>query len=301
MKNAIKYYYNLNPIEIHQINKSFKFEINNKKFILEPYNKNIEDLKDIYELQSYLIQIGFPNNKIVLNNNKEVLTYINGINYILEEVYVDNKQIDINDIMLFNNINVYEKKLEKLKRNNWYELWTNKIDYVEYQISQFGKKYEIIRETSNYFIGMVENCIQLLSMIEKKQSILTLSHNRTTIKKNKIEYYDPINFIIDNKVRDISEYIKSCILDEIDVITLLDNYVYYSKLNTYEINLLFIRILYPSYYIDMCENIIEGKIKEENLKQITNNIENIEYNIKLIYDRLRKICNIPEIEWLTKK
>ena len=34
MKNAIIYYYNLNPINIHQYNKQFKFTIDNDEYIL---------------------------------------------------------------------------------------------------------------------------------------------------------------------------------------------------------------------------------------------------------------------------
>ena len=46
-------------------------------------------------------------------------------------------------------------------------MWIRKIDYFEYQISQFGKKYPIIRESFNYYVGLAENGISLLNKAMK--------------------------------------------------------------------------------------------------------------------------------------
>lgn len=299
MKNAIYYYYNLTPNEIHQINKKIKFTIKNKKYILEPIKKRLEEIQEIFELQYYLTRIGFMNNIIILNLSKQIVTKINNSDYILTETIQNTKKIEINDILIFNNINIEKNKFNKLKRDDWYNLWIRKIDYLEYQINQFGKKYKLISENSAYYIGLAENSIQLLANIEKNNIRLTIAHNRTYKTTTKDEYYNPINFIIDSIVRDISEYIKDCIINDIEIEEILDKYVYYNKLNENEIKMMFIRILYPSYYIDMCEKIIEGQIEEKELKKIIDKTENIEQNIKKIYIKLKKITTLPEIEWLT--
>lgn len=301
MKNAINYYYNLNPEEIHQINKKYRFKIKYIEYLFEPFNKNIDEIKNIYTLHEYLINIGYYCHKIILNNNREILTNINGTNYIMLQTYIKNRVIELNDLLIFNNLYVDQTKFEKLKREDWYNLWANKIDYVEYQISQFGKKYSLIRESSDYYIGIVENCISLLKNIEKGKTITTINHNRTTTTTTLIEYLNPATFILDTRIRDISEYFKDCIIKQIDIIDTIKRYIYYNNLNIYEINLLFIRILYPSYYLDLCENILEGKEKEEKLKEILDKVEPTEKYIKKIYLELKPIGNIPEIEWLTKK
>ena len=301
MKNAINYYYGLNPEEIHQINKIYKFQIQNYNYILEPFKRDMQELSEIYKLHEFIFQSGYYCHKIVLNNNNQIITNINGINYIMLQTFAENRKITINDIMLFNSIYVQQKELNRIKRENWYNLWMNKTDYVEYQINQFGKKYPLIRESSDYFIGIVENCISMLSSIGQQNSIITVAHARTTINTTLHEYLNPTGFIIDNRVRDVSEYFKSCILNQIDVIEKIMQYIYGNKLNIYEINLLFIRILYPSYYLDMCENIIEGITEEKNLNQILDKVEATEQSIKKIYMQLRGIANLPEIEWLIKK
>lgn len=301
MKNAIRYYYNLIPEDIHQINKKYKFKVNNNDYILEPYTHSMQELDDIYELQLELSCIGFFNNQIVLNNNKEIFTNINGIFYVMLKVNVVNRRIDVSDILMFNNLNVDFNKFSNILRNNWYNLWIDKVDYLEYQISQFGKKYQLIRESGAYFIGIVENCISLLANVNDGRGQITVSHSRTTISTMLVDYLNPINFVLDIRVRDMAEYIKDCILKRFDIVNILDvikKYIYFNRLNVYEINLLFIRILYPSYYFDMCEDIIDRKSEEDELMSILDNIYYIENYIKKIYIELRCVSNIPEIEWL---
>lgn len=36
-------------------------------------------------------------------------------------------------------------------------MWVQKIDYFEYQVSQMGKKYPVIRESSIYYVGLAES------------------------------------------------------------------------------------------------------------------------------------------------
>lgn len=300
MKNAINYYYNLNPYDIHQINKIYKFKILNNNYIVYPYNRKIEELDEIYELHIYLNLIGIYCHKIILNKDNQILTYINGIQYVLLQTNIENKNIKIQDITNLSNISIRELQYQKIKRKEWKKLWENKIDYIEYQISQFGKKYPLIRESSDYYIGIVENCIALLSNINNKNQQQAIQHDRINEKYTTEDFYNPLNFIIDNRIRDISEYIKSYLIEDIDIIPYIQNYIYTNRLTKDEILLLFIRIMYPSTYLDISELILNNKIKEKELLKVINNSEKYEKNIKRIYRYLRNITSIPEIEWLNQ-
>lgn len=296
MKNAIKYYYNLNPYEIHQINKKYKFRISNNNYILYPYTRNLNEINELFELHRYLLVMGIYCHQIILNINNEFITKINNTIYVLLKINMDNRKINIQDIVLFSNLQVDPSRFSTIKRQNWYQLWINKIDYIEYQISQFGKKYPLIRESSDYYIGIVENCISILANI-KKDLTLTISHNRINKNTTTEEFYNPLNFIIDKRVRDISEYLKSFMLEE-DIIQKLENYIYQNNLSANDIKLLFVRLIYPSSYFDTYETIISDKQEEKEILKIINKHNIYEKSIKKIYHYLRSISDIPEIDWL---
>jgi len=299
MKNAIQYYYKMNPINIHQINKKYRFEYQNKKYILYQYERKMEDLSEIYELHSYLNYVGIYCHKIIKNINNDILTMINNNYYILLYVNIENRKIDIKDIEYLSNIKIEEERYKKINRKEWDILWANKIDYLEYQISQFGKKYKLIRESSDYYIGIVENCISLMTNY-RYNTIKSITHERINKNMEVEEFYNPLNFIIDNRIRDISELLKSNINTNNNIIPDLEKYINNNNINEKEIGLIFIRILYPSIYIDKCESILNKTHDEQDIKKIISNTEMLEKNLKQIYRYLKTKYTLPEIEWLKK-
>ena len=60
------------------------------------------------------------------------------------------------------------------------------------------------------------------------------------------------------------------------------------------------RMLYPSYYFDLYDEIINKETKESKLLNIRNKICEYEELLKEIYSYLHLKYNIPEIEWLKK-
>lgn len=298
MKNAINYYYNLNPTEIHQSNKIYKFHILNSYYVLCPCNRSKEEIKEIFELHKQLLIGGYYCHQIILNINNEIETIVNGIRYILLKNYIEKANVSLNDILKVNNIYINHNIYKHIQRVDWYNMWIEKTDYIEYQISQFGKKYPLIRESSDYYIGLAENCISLLANLNLKNSIITISHNRINSQSSLFELYNPLNFILDHRIRDISEYIKFEIINKKNIYNILQSYIYNSNLNEEELELLFVRILYPSYYFDICEQIIDKKKKEAELLYIINNIDYIEQNIKIIYKYLKNMTKLPDVEWL---
>ena len=290
MKNTIKYYYNLNINNIQKKDKNYYFNINNNNYLLLKCD-NIEELDDIYKLDSYLIQI-LPVHKIILNINNEIITKINDNNYLLLQLYIDNK-VDLNKIIELNNINIPDY-FSKLRRDNWSLLWTNKIDYLEYQLSQIGRKYPIISDSFNYYIGLAENAIILVNNTDKRNIVLGLSHRR--ISSNFFDLYNPLNIVIDIRIRDVCEYFKYCFFDNIDISRELELFLNYNNLDINEGKLFLARMLFPTYYFDLYEKVINNEIDESEIKKIIVKADSYEKILKQIYYHFKN--NQLNIEWL---
>lgn len=295
MKNALSYYYGLEVTNIHQKDKTFYFKYNNNEYIMTKCeNENIEI---VYNLSNLLIEMGIYSHQILLNNNKEIITKIDGDNYILMKIYVEKKPINLNDVISFNNINYIDEK--KLRIADWYTLWTEKIDYFEYQISQIGKKYPYIRKSFSYYIGLAENAIQLVKSVPSDNLYYGLCHRRISCKDNFQNLYNPLEFIIDVRFRDICEYFKSCFFNKKEIENEIMLFLYYNDLSYEECCYFFARMLFPTYYFDIYEKIINNEIDETKLNNITSLAISYEALLKNIYSHLKKKVNLPNLEWLT--
>lgn len=296
MKNAISYYYNLNPENIHLSNKNYKFVIDNKFYTLYLCNDN-DNLEKTYEMNQKLLINNIYNHIIVLNINNDITTDIDNKKYILFNTYDEmNQKLVLEHIINFNYITSNLNIEQEIK---WKNMWMQKIDYFEYQISEIGHKYPIIRDSISYYIGMTETAISLLNDIKIQK--MCISHKRIQHNDTVFEIYNPINFVIDNQVRDVSEYFK--IQFFYDNKNILDDVIHYLKttnLSTDEIKLFFIRMLYPSYYFDMYELIINNSLEEDELLNIVKLSNDYEKLIKELYIYLSEQSLLPSIEWLKK-
>ncbi len=291
MKNALNYYYGLNVEIIHQKEKNYYFQVNNASYLFLQYD-NIDEISDIYKLNNYLKQ-SIPVHEIILNINNVILTNINGDNYVLLKLIVPKAKISINDIISLNNINVPIAK-SSLRRDDWYNLWIQKIDYFEYQVSQMGKKYPMIRESFNYYVGLAENAVILVKNTNKNTLSLGLSHRR--IDNTSFELYNPLNLIIDLRIRDVCEYFKYCFFNNIDIKNELDLFLNYNKLSRDEGRYFLARMLFPTYYFDLYEKIINNEIDEKELNKITSKADKYEQILKHIYLYFKNTD--LNIEWL---
>ena len=98
MKNALNYYYDLNPTSIHQINKEYRCYVGQEEYLLTTYEKTEEELNEIYELSNRLLQNGIPCHQILLNNQNQIITPINKEKYILMKIFVESRNINVEDI-----------------------------------------------------------------------------------------------------------------------------------------------------------------------------------------------------------
>lgn len=291
MKNAIAYYYNLNINNIHQTNKIYKFGINNNYYVLEQIDD--VDINEVYNLSLYLKNKGIYTHEIIMNIEKNIVTIINNKKYVLLKIKNNlDRKVNIDDIVNFSMVT----NIEINKKDNWYKLWINKMDYFEYQINELKNKYPLIKESFNYFSGLTETGIELLENI-KPNTTFSICHKRIKKDYTLFDLYNPLNFIIDYSIRDVSEYFKEIFLFE-DPYDIIEKYI--GKLNNQQLILFFIRMIYPSFYFDTYEEIIKNNLDETKIQVIINRVDEYEKLIKKTYILIKNICSLPEIEWLIK-
>ena len=299
MKNALAYYYNLYSYDIHQIKDTYRFTISNNIYFLTPCNR--EEINYIYEIYEILLKYGVPLHHIVNNINNSIYTTINNVDYVLLQVYNEyDKKVELMDIINFSflvsNIPPKNKKII-----DWASLWENKIDYFEYQVNQFGKKYPIIRESFGYYAGMTETGILLYRMISNNQNNkMVICHKRLSSNSTLYDLYNPLNLVIDYKVRDTAEYFKTLFLTEDDIFEKIIYYFNQNYLTGYECLMFFNRMLYPSFYFDIYESIIEKNKGFEKMNVVLDNTIKYEELLKKVYNYLAYSLNVPDIEWLKK-
>ncbi len=290
MRNALIYYYDIYCNDIIKSNGNYKIIIDDSLYYLVKYDGNISLLSNIYD---YLINHNIYCHEIILNKAKTYITNIENSNYILIKIYCKIDKINYLDVA---NYNIMFGK----NKCNWKELWINKIDYYEYQMNQFRKKYPMLYSSFEYYCGMTESAIMLVGMVDKKMFDKYIEHNRIYKNSSNLDFYNPLNMIIDVKVRDITEYFKQQFFYVKNPIIDVKNYIDYVKLSNDEATLFLARLLYPSYYFDIYDEIIQGNVSENKINIIIDKVSDYEEFIKEIYAYMKIKYQMPEIEWLMK-
>lgn len=299
MKNAINYYYNLVTYDIRHTGKKYRFTVDNDEYLFILCEYSLEELEEIYKLDMFLLQMNVYMHQIILNNNNGIITYINNEPYILMKIFVkDNRKINMNDIILFNQLPMYDY-FKTLRKNNWREFWIRKIDYFEYQMSEIGINYPKLKEDFNYFVGMTETAIALLYNFNYGSNLI-VTHRRVTTSSTMQDLYNPLNLIIDSRVRDVCEYFKSLFFNDKLDIDDIHKYLISSNLGAEEVYLFYVRMMFPSFYFDLYEGIIGGFIEEKELLKITNKIEDYQVLLKDLYWIVKNYAKLPDIEWIIK-
>lgn len=302
MKNAIYYYYQLSTSHVHQTDKKYRFFVGESEYLLTPVDLPLNLIYPLYQLTMQLYQKNIYCHQFIPNKDGELVTYINQVPYVLLRIYYHDKRlITIDDITTFTNQIQYLQVIPELKRNNWYQMWTEKIDYFEYQISQFGKKFPIIRESFSYFVGLSEMAISILNqMPENNSGVLTISRRRITSSDTLFDLYNPLNFIIDYQIRDPSEFFKQKFFENPFVFDDIKYYLESSYLTEQEKLLFFVRMIFPTYYFDLYEDILLDGKDEKLLLKIIEKVDSYQNLLKELYLYLRTSISLPDIEWLIK-
>ena len=291
MKSALMYYYNLENPTIYKTNGKIYVKDTKNRYILEVVH-SIKELNEIYYLISKIKPENY--NEIVINKFNELFFEHNTIKYVLiktnnDSTYRENNIIKKEPIVNNN---------YQLDRSNWYFLWCKKNDYFEYQNNHIAKEYKLIDESSDYYIGMAETAISYIKYnIQQTDNNLTICHKR--IKND--EMSNPMNLVVDHRERDISEYLKYIFINQENNLNtinrILNNYNYTKD----EYIRIYARMLYPSYYFDAYDEIINKKESEKKLKTIIDRIEEYEMYLWQIHVQISKKIQIKKVDWINEK
>lgn len=293
MKNVLYNYYDILVDELNKSDNNYFFYFNNELFLFYLVLNDVNLVENIYK---YIVENNIESFNIILNKEGNLFSDVDKKKYVLLRV---------------KGILKYEVKFDEFKYYpvnsngvNWGTLWSERLDYYEVQIRELGIKYQTVLNSFGMFSGLAENAILYFNMTMEKfgdlESNVGIVHNRVKYPCYLIDYYNPVNFIIDYSVRDIGEYIKSYIIsDDFDfnnVITLI-NRMY---LNDLMFNLLYARLLYPTFYFDVFDKIILEDGKDSDIVFTLDKIDIYLDTLKRLYDRFNNEYQMFRIEWLNK-
>lgn len=282
------------------INNYYEFNHNNNYYRLYILNEeyNIYNYNNIYTINKELINNTLMS-EIILNKDKNIITTYHNINYILLKINCNiNKDITLEEIDYLSKV-----KIVNNNKSNWGLLWSKKIDYLEELISENGKKYPQVVNSFNYFIGLSENAISYYNNIDIDNNMIYYISHKVLRPTDKVDsLYNPLNIIYDYRVRDVAEYIKNSFwTDNHNIYSELNNYLYKNNLSLNEVKLLISRVLFPSFYFDLYEDIFNYNKDEKILNNIISRIDEYEEYLNSIIIYFKRFYPIDEIEWLKKK
>lgn len=297
MNNFLEYFYNIKVNKIIFNKNYYSFIYQGYIYKLYVVNENI-NINFLVNLNKRLLESTLVS-QIVINKENNYISYYNNNRYLLIKIFVNlNKKISLSELCYFDDL-LYTKDINI----NWGILWSKKVDYLENLINENGKKYPLIVDSFNYFVGMTENAISYYNniLIPKNYSYY-ISHKNINFNDSVEAIYNPLNIIFDYKARDIAEYIKnSFFVDSSNIFNELDLLLNKKHLTLIDIKLVIARILYPSFYFNLYENILIDNQDEKILVNIINKLNDYEIYLASIINYFARYYDIEEIAWLKRQ
>ena len=245
---------------------------NNYYFISEVKNK-----KNLYKLYYYFINGYFY--KIIFNKKGKFISTYQNKDYILLKYIKYNFKLE--DLIYKNKLALSNKK----KLLTWRNIWIDRSNYIEEKYQKIINKYNIIDESIDYFYGLLEAAIYLLRDYQKYYDYLYLQH----IFINYFDYFNPCNIKLDVKERDFSNYLKYLFFSNKYKDIYIDKIII-KNLDNYNFNLILARLIYPDYYFNLLDELIDNNYIFNN--NIFDEIKNI---ILLVDDYELYISNIYRV------
>ena len=296
MNNFIDYFYCLKVNDISDKEKYFEFVYNNYIYKLYVYDAN-QDINMLVNINRQMLGRTLVS-EIVLNKDGKAISPYNGKEYILIKVYAsEGKKVSLEDISYLTN-SMMTNKIS----TNWGMLWSKKIDYLEDLINENGKRYPIIVDSFNYFVGWAENAISYFNSIPlEKDYPMYISHKIIRYQNKSDTLYNPLNIIFDYRVRDVAEYIKNAFFsNDINIFNDLKTYLSHNNMSLTDVKLLIARVLYPSFYFELYDDIlIDGK-DEKIIIPIIKRMPEYEKYVSMVIKFFRKWYDIDQVLWLMR-
>ncbi len=297
MNNAILFFFNINASEIKKINNNYYFTYLGNNYGIYSYVRDINEALPLYNLNLELLQKGLIGFEIIKTNSGEIIFMHEGNYYILMKFpNIKNRIITYEDVVSFY-FPYKGNSFPSLNKSNWNYNWPLKIDFIDYQFKQMEKKYPIIFESIDYFIGIWENAISYYNNNVTFNHDLVVCHKRIDVDMDLLQFLNPLNFVIDYKERDIGEYLKSFVMKHNYSFKQIDEFL--KGFDRDSIIVLVSRLLFPSNYFDLYEDIILEEKDEKLIKEPIKKEENVLTLVKYIFSKYADY-NIPYIEWIKK-
>jgi len=307
MKESINYYYNLNIAEVENWETVYRFKINKDYFYFVPLKRIENELEDLVNVSKELKLRGIEVHDIILNRFGKIITNVYNMNYVLLKPIGDiYEEYELKDIVKINKKLILNDNKSKLYRNSWVKLWSDKLDYFEYQIRELGKDKSVILNSFSYYLGLGENAISYASNTIKsykptEKDRICLSHRRINYPNYKLNFLNPLGFIFDLEVRDIASFIKSAFIANEDALSYLKEALRINDFTIYSLQLLYARLMYPTFYFDIYEKVINNELPEEELIPIIEKSDEYEVFLKKAYVEISHYAPIERVEWILKK
>lgn len=303
MNNIINYYYKINVLDVYFLDDKYYFNYRDNNYFLVPFNRDINDLKGILMICDELKRRNILTNEIIINIFNKYFIPINNKYYVLVKENTNIYNLTLNDILYIQNNTINISNNFNLYRTNSIKLWEDKIDYYEDKIKEIQNKYRYVDMTFDYFIGLAENAVIYLINNKVEINNTVLSHRRINIVNGSFDYYNPVNYIIDNRTRDFAEYIKQLFFSEKLDFEIVINFLNYMNFSKDEYVLLMGRLLFPTYYFDLLDRIIDNNEKDVILKNVYEKIDEYILFLKQLFNYIlyNRRINIQFIPWIIKK
>lgn len=307
MKESINYYYNLNIDEVENWDTIYRFKIKRDYFYFVPLKRIENELQDIVAVSNELRARGIEVHDIIFNKFGHIITNVYNTNYVLLKPIGDiYEEYLISDIIKLNKRLILNDNKSKLYRNSWVKLWSDKLDYFEYQIRELGKDKPVVLNSFSYFLGIAENAVSYASStIEKykptENDRICLSHRRIDYPNYKLNFLNPLSFIFDLEVRDIASFIKSAFKEGEDALSYLKEALRLKQFSIYSLQMLYARLMYPTFYFDIYEKVLNNEEDQEKLIPIIEKSSQYEKFLKDAYMEISKYAPIERLEWILKK
>lgn len=306
MNNILAYYYGFHPEEISHKDDKYFFEYLGNNYVLEIFKRPLEDVDCLYKINREMIKRNLLVHEIILNKENKILTYINNTPYVLMEIFINNNaRINLAEVCHINNESIDINCDKILGRFDWVTLWETKNDYFESQISEIGTRYPNLSSYANYYIGLAENAIFYVREANGLNENVPrgICHKRINNKWNLFELYHPMNFVYDYRIRDVAEYIKSAFFSGENAYLLIEEYFKNNYIGYKEALLFYGRLLYPSYFFDLYDEIVNNELDESLVEKVVIKSEEYEIFLMNVHLFLMRLYNsyIPGIDWIIKR
>ncbi len=300
MKKYIEYFYEFQLTKLINIGDNYFFVVHGYNYCLYQIKENINlsNIERILNITSFIPEF----HNVILTKENQMFCVIENKRYILLKINIkSNRLVTMNDILKFKSYSI--KFVKKDIYLDWIQLWSKKIDYLEYYINNKGNVNSEIKGILHYFIGLGENAIKYVKDSIKTASInqeMVLSHSRVGVDNTIYSLYNPLNLIIDHSSRDIAEYLKSSFYNDRVNYLEIENLINSNILSDMEYRLLYGRLLFPTFFFDMFDNYEENKLDNTSIILIYNKTTEYEKFLDNIYQMIKKRNTIISIPWLNK-